>query len=133
MANEGHFSSLDADECAKLLRDVPVGRVGWNAGPAGLLILPVNYTWSQGQILFRTAPQTILAQLADGHQVAFQVDFHDEEACNGWSVLVQGDSSLLGEERLSPLPDPWAPGPRNLVIAITPRQLSGRAVSAKDR
>lgn len=133
MANDGHFSSLDADECQQLLRGASVGRVAWDAGAAGLLVLPVNYVWADGRILFRTSPGTLLAQLAEDRGVSFQIDFYDVEARNGWSVLVQGQTEFVGEEPLNPSSDPWAPGPRNLVIAISPRQFSGRAVSANDR
>lgn len=133
MANHGHFSSLEADECQQLLRGSSVGRVAWDAGAAGLLVLPVNYVWADGQILFRTGPDTALAQLAEGRSVAFQVDFYDVEALNGWSVLGHGSSHLFSEDKPSLVPDPWAPGPRHLVIAISLRQLSGRAVSANDR
>ncbi|MDO4785170.1 MAG: pyridoxamine 5'-phosphate oxidase family protein [Propionibacteriaceae bacterium] len=133
MANDGHFSSLEVDECQQLLRSASVGRVAWDAGAAGLLVLPVNYVWTEGRILFQTASDTLLAQLAEGRKVSFQIDFYDAEARNGWSVLVQGDSGLAGEEQLNLLPDPWAPGSRSLVVAISPRQFSGRAVSANDR
>lgn len=132
MAHEGHFTVLDTDECRHLLRGGKVGRISWSAGEAGQLILPVNYVVADGTVLFRTSPHAVLAQLSEGCEVAFQVDDYDESAANGWSVLVQGHTELYGEERLNPVPDPWAPGQRNLVIAVVPRRYSGRAVSAKE-
>lgn len=131
MGNEGHFTILDPDECRHLLRNMRAGRVSWNSPTAGQLILPVNYAVVDETIIFRTSPRAILAQLTEGHEVAFEVDEFDEEASNGWSVLVQGTSELYCNE-VNPLARPWAPGVRNLVVAINPTHYSGRAVSAGD-
>lgn len=132
MSHEGHFAVLDPDECKQLVRGVSVGRIGWSSDELGQLVLPVNFALVGDLVVFRTSPRSVLAQLADGREVAFQVDDYDDEAANGWSVLVQGRTEVFGEERLNPAPAPWAPGVRNLVIAIVPYSYSGRAVSAGD-
>lgn len=129
MVSKGHFDSLDADECRRLLRSGVVGRVGWQSSE-GPMVLPVNYAIENDTIMFRTREDGRLAELDDGTPVAFEVDEFDADAENGWSVLVQGTASHLLAEEPNPLPSPWAPGPRNLVIGITANAYTGRAVSS---
>lgn len=129
MVSKGHFDTLDADECQRLLRSGVVGRVGWQSSD-GPMVLPVNYAFEGGEIVFRTREDGRLAELAEQTPVAFEVDDFDADAENGWSVLVRGTAAHQGAEESNPLPSPWAPGPRNLVIAITATEFSGRAVSS---
>lgn len=81
------------------------------------------------QILFRTAPTTLLSSLAEGTQVCFQIDDLDESTLTGWSVLVRGTSRRFDGSADVELPTPWAPGDRHLVIVIEPHEYTGRAVS----
>ena len=77
----------------------------------------------------------MIAVLASGHDdVAFGVDFHDDLLGRGWSVTVNGSSSEVdavpagAPDEPARTPHPWAPGQRDVVIAVTPRAISGRRV-----
>lgn len=123
-----HLSTLDAEECVRLLKTHSVGRVAWSS-PAGVLVLPVAYALHGQTIVFRTSADGSLAQLAAGRSVSFEVDDIDAETRTGWNVLVHGTSGP-GPEGAPDLPDPWAPGERSLAVAITPQNYSGRSVAA---
>ncbi len=123
-----HLSSLDAEECVRLLKTHSVGRVAW-AGSAGVLVLPVAYTLRGETVVFLTSPAGALAGLLRETAVSFEVDDIDVETRTGWNVLVQGVSGPA-PEGADDLPDPWAPGERSLAVAITPQNYSGRAVAA---
>ena len=55
-------------------------------------MLPVNFAVTGKTIIFRTAPDTLLALYADA-PVSFEVDRLDEALHQGWSVLVHGHST----------------------------------------
>lgn len=128
MSFDGHFTALEPAECAHLVRTGLVGRVGF-ASSQGLVILPVNYVVVDGVIHFRTDPTSVLAELREPCDVAFQVDEYDDEVANGWTVLIQGRSDL-SQNGPAPSLKSWAPGDRAVGIAINPVQYSGRAISA---
>lgn len=128
MNADGYLETIDPDECRRLLAGAVVGRVSWVSPARGILTLPVSYVLTDGLIVFRTAASSTLGELADGADVAFQVDDLDPATATGWSVLVQGAAGPApsGVAR----PSAWAPGERELMVAITPSVVSGRAVSA---
>jgi nitroimidazol reductase NimA-like FMN-containing flavoprotein (pyridoxamine 5'-phosphate oxidase superfamily) len=111
------------------------GRVAWNA-PDGPQILPVTYGMYTGNIVFRTSPYGVLAQLAHPTLVAFEIDDIDQTHGAGWSVLVRGRAKavMAPHELVSlwtqPGIVPWAPGVRNLWIGISVNTISGRRVKA---
>ena len=113
-----------------------VGRVAWLA-PDGLQILPVTYVFSDGRIVFRTSPDSVLSDLSTLSDVVFEVDEIDQRNHRGWSVVARGQAQAVAEpqelDRL--LTDaglvPWAPGNRNLLLQITPVKVTGRTVSAR--
>ena len=61
-------------------------------------MLPVNFAVSGKAIIFRTAPDTLLAVYADG-RVSFEADHLDQALREGWSVLVQGHARTVTDER----------------------------------
>ncbi|WP_051208530.1 pyridoxamine 5'-phosphate oxidase family protein [Propionicicella superfundia] len=126
--DEGTFERLDPAECEHLVRGVSVGRVAW-LSRRGLQVLPVRYTVADGKIYFRTSSESILAELTTLSEVAVQIDDIDTDTASGWSVLVQGEARVSSTPP-GMFPEPWAPGPRNVVVEIIPRSYSGRAVSA---
>ena len=73
-----NFAELSRSRCEELLAGQRVGRVAWNASE-GPEVLPVNYAWHVGQVVFRTVPYGALAALARRTPVAFEVDHIDEE------------------------------------------------------
>ena len=57
------LTPLSRSECEELLAANAVGRIAWHAS-TGLQLLPISYAWHDGQIVFRTSPQGVLAELA---------------------------------------------------------------------
>src|SRR5271169_7121395 len=80
--------TLSPAECFALLELGGIGRVGFTAAD-GIMMLPVNFAVTAKTIIFRTAPDTLLALYASG-QVSFEADCLHEALREGWSVLVQG-------------------------------------------
>jgi Pyridoxamine 5'-phosphate oxidase len=84
-------------------------------------------------ILFRTAPDTLLALYANA-QVSFEADRLDEALHEGWSVLVHGHAHKVTDEReVKQLEDgmhrePWAGGARDVCVRIVPIRISGRRI-----
>ena len=129
----GHaLRTLSPAECFDLLEPGGIGRVGFTAAD-GMTILPVNFAVAAKAIVFRTAPDTLLALCANG-QVSFEADCLDEAARAGWSVLVRGRARTVTEEReVGHLQDrtnlePWAAGARDVYVRITPTRISGRRI-----
>ena len=131
--SRGHaLRALSPAECFGLLELGGVGRVGF-ASADGIMVLPVNFALTGKTIIFRTAPDTLLALYADG-QVSFEVDHLDEALRAGWSVLVQGRAHKVADEgEVKRLEDrthlePWASGARDVYVRIAPTQISGRYI-----
>ncbi len=129
----GHvLQTLSPDECFELLETGGVGRVGFMAAD-GVMILPVNFAVAGKTIVFRTAPDTLLAVYANA-PVSFEADWVDEARQEGWSVLVQGHAHKVTDEReIRQLEAragvvPWAAGARDVYIRIAPARISGRRV-----
>lgn len=97
------------------------------------MMLPVNFALTGKAIIFRTAPDTLLALRANGY-LSFEVDHFDEALHEGWSVLVHGHAhEVIDERQVRHLEDatrlkPWAPGARDVYVRITPTRISGRCI-----
>jgi nitroimidazol reductase NimA-like FMN-containing flavoprotein (pyridoxamine 5'-phosphate oxidase superfamily) len=129
----GHvLRTLSPAESIGLLEPGGIGRVGFTSAE-GIMMLPVNFAVTGKAIIFRTAPDTLLALYADA-QVSFEVDRFDEALHEGWSVLVHGRAHKVTEERaVQRLEDvthlrPWAPGARDVYVRIAPARISGRRI-----
>ena len=129
---EGTLEILEYDECLQLLKSSIIGRVGItiNALP---VILPVNYLYIKGRILFRTDPGTKLDAALMHCVVAFEVDGIDYEKEEGWSVLAIGHAEVvedasLEREAIDRGMRPWSGGMKSHTISITPKLLSGRKI-----
>src|SRR5579862_8013870 len=89
------IEELDETECVKLIAQGVIGRIAYQSrfGPA---VLPVNYQWHDGAVVFRTTRHSALDEdletgIAGGeYLVAFEIDEIDEPGRQGWSVLIQG-------------------------------------------
>jgi nitroimidazol reductase NimA-like FMN-containing flavoprotein (pyridoxamine 5'-phosphate oxidase superfamily) len=129
----GHaLRTLGPTECFDLLEPGGVGRVAF-ATEDGITMLPVNFAVTKKTIVFRTAPDTLLAVYANA-SVSFESDSFDEARGEGWSVLIQGHAHTVSDEhevlriqRWTNL-KPWADGARDVYIRITPARISGRRV-----
>ena len=57
-------------------------------------------------------------------RLAVRVDWFHR---SGWSVMVQGRAELVEtDSRDIDDPDVWAPGPQQILVRVTPSQISGR-------
>jgi nitroimidazol reductase NimA-like FMN-containing flavoprotein (pyridoxamine 5'-phosphate oxidase superfamily) len=129
----GHaLRTLSPAECFGLLEPGGIGRVGF-ASANGIMMLPVNFAVTGKAIIFRTAPDTLLALYANT-QISVEVDHLDEALHQGWSVLVQGRAHEVTDEReVKRLEntthlEPWAGGARDVYVCIAPTQISGRCI-----
>ncbi len=127
--DSGYFLPIAPDECRRLLGDATVGRVGW-VSSRGIQVLPVNYGVHGSSIVLQVAADSLLAELVQPVDVAFQVDDLDPATATGWSVLVQGATRPFGGEAALVVPRPWPPGDRLLGVEIVAHTYSGRSVSA---
>ena len=126
------LQTLSPVECLDLLEPGGVGRVAfYSAGE--IMILPVNFAMTRKSIVFRTAPDTLLAVYAEA-RVSFEADHLDDALHEGWSVLVHGHAHKVTDERdVRHLEDrthvePWAAGARDVYVRITPTRISGRRI-----
>jgi uncharacterized protein len=129
-ATTAPFEPLPTDECYRLLRQVPFGRVVGTAA-ALPMVLPVNFALDGHGIVFRTTPDSTLAGATSGQVVAFEADHLDPVTRTGWSVVVIGTASAVTEVsdqlRLAQLNlVSWLPGPRHHWVRITPGIVTGR-------
>ncbi len=121
---------LSRAECLELLCHGLVGRVivTDRALPAAF---PVNFALLGEDVVFRTAAGSKLEAASARTVVAFEVDDIDPLRQTGWSVLIQGRTSLVTDPvelaRAHALPfHPWAPGRRLEYVRIRSELVSGR-------
>jgi nitroimidazol reductase NimA-like FMN-containing flavoprotein (pyridoxamine 5'-phosphate oxidase superfamily) len=125
--------TLSPVECFDLLEPGGVGRVAFSSA-GGIMILPVNFAMTGKTVIFRTAPDTLLAVHAADANVSFEADYVDDARHEGWSVLVRGHAHKISDERdVKHLEDrthlqPWADGARDVYVRIAPTQISGRRI-----
>src|ERR1700748_1858219 len=97
------IEELDEAESLRLISAAGAGRIAYQSrfGPA---VLPVNYQWYDGAVVFRTARHSALDEdLQTGitggeYKVAFEIDEIDEAGRQGWSVLLQGPAHRVEAE-----------------------------------
>ena len=125
------LDQLSRNECQQLLRTVCVGRFGASVD-ALPVVLPVNYTLFENDILVRTFPGTKLNVALANSVVAFEVDSFEPDGRAGWSVLVQGiaheitNAAELLKARSVVLPT-WAYETRpDRLLRISTQSMSGR-------
>jgi nitroimidazol reductase NimA-like FMN-containing flavoprotein (pyridoxamine 5'-phosphate oxidase superfamily) len=131
------IEELQEDECLKLIAGGGIGRIAYTSR-FGPVVLPVNYTWRDGAVVFRTAADSPLDEdlrtgITDAdYKVAFEIDSIDPAARQGWSVLIQGPAHhVTGAEQDAVRQagvEPWAPGDRELFVRIVPSRITGRRV-----
>jgi nitroimidazol reductase NimA-like FMN-containing flavoprotein (pyridoxamine 5'-phosphate oxidase superfamily) len=132
------ITELDEAESLQLIAHGGIGRIAYESrfGPA---VLPVNYQWHDGAIVFRTARHGALDEdlqtgIAGGeYKVAFEIDEIDTPGRQGWSVLIQGPAHHVSEaERDAAIEagvEPWPAGDRELFVRIIPTHITGRRIS----
>lgn len=123
------ITDLPEQECHELLTTTTVGRVGFVLD--GLVhVFPINYAVNDREIFLRTSPDGILRTVAESAaQVAFEVDYHDDLAGSGWSVLMRGPLTLMDDDELpaeTRRPSPWAGDDRTMPLRFRIESISGR-------
>jgi hypothetical protein len=131
-AAPGTLQLLSIGECRELLGSRQVGRLAYIARAGVPDIVPVNYVLDRDDVLIRSGPGPKLQAAERRELVAFEVDAFDEDAHTGWSVVVHGtaireSSAQAGRDEASTAP--WASGPRQATIRISPRRITGRRVT----
>lgn len=122
---------LSREECEELLAQYSIGRIGFDDNGV-TVILPVNYAFVAGSILFRTAAGSKLELAAAGGRASFEIDDWDAGVRSGWSVLVKGRAGEMSEAWLITLAEhfdvePWADKiPRDHWVRIEPEEITGR-------
>jgi nitroimidazol reductase NimA-like FMN-containing flavoprotein (pyridoxamine 5'-phosphate oxidase superfamily) len=132
------IEALDEAECLRLIAQGEIGRIAYNSrfGPA---VLPVNYRWHDGAVVFRTTRHSALDEdLQTGISradflVAFEIDEIDTPGRQGWSVLIQGPAHHVeGEAERAAAEqagvEPWPAGERELFLRIVPNRVTGRRI-----
>ncbi len=89
---------LTRTECFDLLGGQDVGRVAVSIG-ALPVIVPVNFAVQDESVLFRTILGSKLDTATVGAVVAFEADRYEPVGPSGWSVLIQGKASEIGDPR----------------------------------
>lgn len=94
-------------------------------------VFPVTQTVVDGDVLFRTAPGSKLAGLAANASVLVEADEFGPQV--SWSVVVRGMARRIEDreelEALEPiLRDPFAGGRKEVVVRVTPTNISGRVI-----
>jgi uncharacterized protein len=130
--DDTRIESLDESTCRRILDQHRFGRIAVT-DEFGPIIFPVNYAVRGDRIVFRTEPGTKLLAAGEGQSGCFELDDVDEARRFGWDVVVRGtlgrvqdgaEMEMLGDD----LPEPFAGGRREHVIALTMETVSGRRI-----
>ena len=124
---------LSFAQCQELLAGCIVGRIGMfvNGEP---VILPVNYRYVRGSVVFRTT----LGEKSDAavmeKPVAFEIDDWDPARETGWSVLVKGTADEVDADDAAAVEastlQPWARAvERDIWVRIVPNEITGRRIT----
>ena len=131
------IDELEEAECLRLIAQGGIGRIAYQSR-LGLVVLPVNYKWHDGAVVFRTTQHSPLDEdlqtgIAGGdYKVAFEIDDIDAVGRQGWSVLIQGPAHHVSEaDRAAAVEagvESWPGGERELFVRIVPSRVTGRRV-----
>ncbi len=132
--NRPVLEDLSRAECDGLLGPGGIGRLVF-VSDRGPVAVPVNFRMLDGDVVFRTAADTFVAEGAGGRSIGFEVDHVDGAQSEGWSVLVTGRARPVIPAELSQVEalgiEPWAGGDRDLYLRIVPEQISGRRIRTR--
>ncbi len=130
MRDQPAVETLSRDECLRLLRSVPYGRLVYtvDALPA---VQPVNFSVRDDAIVVRTMSDSKLAAATRNSVVAFQADQIDSQTRAGWSVTVVGRCEEVTDpaeqaELVRNGPEAWARPDSHRFIVVRAEQVTGR-------
>ncbi|MGW1342773.1 pyridoxamine 5'-phosphate oxidase family protein [Kribbella sp. NPDC002412] len=121
---------LGPEECLRLLRSVPVGRLVFTQGGLPAVRL-VNFSVDGETIVFASGDGEKFRAAERGDVIAFEVDEIDLDRHLGWTVTCVGHLSVVPVDeadrlrRVTPL-RPWAPVRDQRLIRLGAEDLSGR-------
>ena len=132
------IEGLGEAESLRLISAGGVGRIAYTSR-FGLAVLPVNYKWHDGAVVFRTARHSAMDEdlqtgISGGdYLVAFEIDEIDVAGRQGWSVLIQGPAHHVESEGRARAAvkagvEPWPAGERELFLRIVPNRVTGRRI-----
>lgn len=128
---QGELVEMLRPECLSRLETSRVGRVAYNA-EEGPVVVPVNARVHGNEVFIRTSPDSHLGRALRAGTASYQVDGFDDFMQAGWSVLLQGEASWVGEADLpayvSERPVPWAGGDRSVYVRIRATNVTGRTL-----
>jgi nitroimidazol reductase NimA-like FMN-containing flavoprotein (pyridoxamine 5'-phosphate oxidase superfamily) len=135
-APETVTEELDEAECLRLVAGQEVGRIAYN-GRFGPTVLPVNYRFFEGSVVFRTGAgspmdEDLRTGIEDAeYRIAFEVDEFEAGLREGWSVLIQGSAHhVTSPEECAAVAragvTPWPAGAKNAYLRIRPSRITGR-------
>lgn len=125
---------LPLDDCKRMLEASRVGRVAF-LHQGTVAILPVNFRWHRGAVVFRSAEGAKLEAALGEQLVGFEIDAWDDELHTGWSVLVEGRAEEVYDDlEITELESlglrPWAEHPRrNRWVRIVAEEVTGRRIN----
>jgi nitroimidazol reductase NimA-like FMN-containing flavoprotein (pyridoxamine 5'-phosphate oxidase superfamily) len=120
-------------QCEELLEHGVIGRIGMLVAGEPV-ILPVNYRYVRGSIVFRTAVGEKSEAAAKAKPAAFEIDEWDTVLQTGWSVLVKGTAHEVDAD------DPAAADAatlrswnqavdRDIWVRLVPNEITGRRIA----
>ena len=121
---------LDTEECLRLLRSVPVGRLVFTLGALPAIRM-VNFRLDGDSVVFATGDGDKYRAAERGDVVAFEADEIDQDRHLGWTVTVVGHLSVVPAaetarmHRTFPL-RPWAPDHDQYFVRLGIEAISGR-------
>lgn len=126
---------LSEEQCLRLIEShhPRVGRLAFADEGDRVLVLPINYRWWNGSVVFRTDPGAKLDAVATGRWLTFEVDQVDAVWRDGWSVLLQGQGhEITDPAQLTAIDELglWSWGGASLrTIRLVPEKVSGRRIT----
>jgi nitroimidazol reductase NimA-like FMN-containing flavoprotein (pyridoxamine 5'-phosphate oxidase superfamily) len=131
--DQPYVELLGRGECLRLLPSVPVGWLAYCDGEDPVVV-PVNFAVDGDEVVIRSSYGGKLAAAARGAVMALAVSALDLATRTGWSVVVRGPARVV--EDTDPdagpwlaEPSPWAPGEKELAIALRVSDVSGRRIA----
>lgn len=125
------LESLTAEQRERHLETGGIGRVVY-ASARGPVAVPVNFEYDDGRVIIST-DLVKATTLEEQENVGFEIDRVDDVLSEGWSVLVTGRARRVDDPDeilvLSSLDlESWAGGDRHALVAIYPKEITGRVI-----
>jgi nitroimidazol reductase NimA-like FMN-containing flavoprotein (pyridoxamine 5'-phosphate oxidase superfamily) len=128
--------TLSEEQCRELLKThkARLGRVAFAEGgqTAWPTILPVNYTYWDGSVYFRTLEGSKLYTALRQQRIAFEIDEVQDQWRQGWSVVALGRLDIVRDPTVRASVDEqlrsWAADATEQLVRLEIEQLTGRRV-----